>query len=69
MTGDFKFEYDIQPFDPSNRIIDTVAEPWIRSIDGRYAWDTDGNMTRNEVNEIQISKSGAVCSYQQSLQQ
>ena len=54
----FTFQYDIKPFDPSKRIIDTATGPWIGSIDGRHAWGTDGNMPENQVNGINVSIDG-----------
>jgi hypothetical protein len=58
----FTFKYNIQPFDPTRKIIDTGTGTWIGSIDGRHAWGTDGNMPMNQVSGIEASIDGQAIS-------
>lgn len=55
--SEFSFSYTIGEFDPSNRNIRTDGA-WVSSIDGRWAWGTDGNMPIHQVNAIQVSMLG-----------
>lgn len=56
-TG-FSFEYIIQPFDSTNRIIDKIDGKWIAAIDGRPVWGTDGEFPRTQVKEVKVVIEG-----------
>ena len=55
---DFSFEYVVQPFDSTNRIIDRKEGRWVTAIDGRPVWGTDGGLPSTQVNEIKVTIEG-----------
>ncbi len=51
---DFKFEYEVQPFDSTTRIIERNNNQWVSSIDGRPVWGTDGELPKSEIRTINV---------------
>ena len=56
--NNFKFEYKIEKFDSTNRIIERQDREWIISIDGRPVWGTDGDYPRHQVNDVDVILDG-----------
>ena len=52
------FEYKIQAFDSTNRIIDREDGEWAIAIDGRPVWGADGGLPKTEVVAIKASING-----------
>ena len=55
----FKFKYELIPFDSIGKIIDKHDSKWITQINGRPVWGTDGNFPRLQVNNIKVSIDNA----------
>lgn len=56
LTSDnFKFKYELNPFDSTGKIIDKQDNKWITQINGRPVWGTDGNFPRLQVENIKVS--------------
>ena len=53
-NSDFKFKYDIQPFDSTNKIIDRQEGKWVVFIEGRPVWGEDGDFPDTQINGIEV---------------
>ena len=56
--SDFSFEYVIQPFDSTNRIIDRREGSRVAAVDDRPSWGTDGGFPKTQVKTINITIEG-----------